>query len=193
MKILKSTVSSLLLTSLLTTGIVSGQTGGNTKQLSDSTRQTIKQLSSKYVVDLNELLKTGQIVSTGGFEQEVEMLANALAKRDKTGTIIVDRHATKRLPVINNLVARLASEDVAPNLRGKRLVRIDLPSIFSDSKDTAEVLARLDDSLKQIEAAGGRTILFVEDVSGFGKNNPVYGAAVPAASGRLSRAAKCRS
>jgi len=50
------------------------------------------------------------------------------------------------------------SEDVAPNLRGKRIVKIDLPSIFNDSKNSEEVPARLDAAFKQIEASGGKTI-----------------------------------
>ncbi len=178
MKIFKSTVSSLLLTSLLTTGIVSGQTSGGFKQSKQSQQLRVNQSSSKYVVDLNELLKTGQIVSAEGFEQEVETLANALAAGERTGTIIVDRYATKRVPVVQNLAAQLLSEAVAPSLRGKRIVKIDLPSIFSDSKDNGEVSARLDAALKGIEASGGKTILFVEDISGFVKNNAVYGADV---------------
>ena len=177
MKIFKSAVSSLLLTSLLMTGIVSGQTN-NAKRTIPSQQPTVKQPFSKYVIDLNELFRSGQIVSTEGFDQEVEILANALVARDKAGTIIVDRYATKRLPVIQNLAAQIVSENVAPSLRGKRIVKIDLPSIFTDSKNSEEVSARLDGALKQIEASGGKTILFVEDISGFVKDNAAYGAAV---------------
>ena len=79
---------------------------------------------------------------------------------------------------MQNLAARLASEAVVPNLRGKRIVKIDLPAIFTDSKNNAEVVARLDAALKRIEASGGKTILFVEDVSGFGKYNCAFGEAV---------------
>ena len=159
MKLFKSTISSLLLTSLLTTGIVSGQTS-NPKQTVQPQRQTLTQTSSKYVVDLGELFKSGQIVFSEGFEQEVEMLENALSARDNKGTIILDRNATKRVPVINNLVAHLMAEDVAPSLRGVKILRIDLPAVLSDSKNNAEVSARLDSALKQIEATNGKAILF---------------------------------
>jgi hypothetical protein len=166
MKKLKTAASSLFLTSLLT------------KRLNQLEKQTSTQSSFKYVVDLNELLKTGQIASSENFEREVEMLENALAVGDRNGTIIVDRNAVKRIPVVQNLAAQLASEAVAPNLRGKRIVKIDLPAIFTDSKNNAEVVARLDAALKRIEATGGKTILFVEDISGFGKYNCAFGKAV---------------
>ncbi len=178
MKIIKSTVSTLLLSSLLTTGIVSGQTLSVLKKPIKSQQQTIKQSSSKYIVNLNELFRDGQFVPTEGFEREVDILERALASRDRKGTVLVDRSATKRVPVVNNLVARLASENIAPSLRGKSIVRIDLPQIFSDSKSAAEVSAQLDSALKQIEATGGRAILFIEDITPFTRDNPSYGVIV---------------
>ena len=150
MKIFKSTVSSLLLTSLLSAGIVSGQTGVQLRQPMKSQSPAANQSFSKYVIDLSELLKTGQIIPTEGFEREVDALANALAAREKKGTIIIDRNAVKRLPVVNNLAAQLASNDVAPVLRGKRIVKIDLSSIFGDSQSAAEISARLDAAVKTI-------------------------------------------
>jgi ATP-dependent Clp protease ATP-binding subunit ClpB len=148
------------------------------KQPIKTHQETQKKSSSRYVVDLNELFKAGQIVSTEGFEQEVEILEKTLAREPVAGTILVDRNATKRVPVVQNLAAYLVSDDVAPGLRGKRIVKIDLPSIFTDSKTTAEVSAHLDSAFKQVEATNGRAILFVEDISGFVKDNPAFGTVV---------------
>ncbi len=123
MKIFKSTVSAIILSSLLTTGIVSGQTTSDKlKTPVQSQQQTTLQSSSKYVIDLSELIKTGQLVAKEGFEREVKLLETKLAGQNKTGTIIVDRYGVKRVPVVENLAVRFMSEDVAPSLRGKRLV-----------------------------------------------------------------------
>jgi hypothetical protein len=94
MKIFKTAISSMLLTSLLTTGIVSGQAAsGNKKQSVQSQQQAVMQTSSNYVVNLNEPLETIRFSAAECFEQEVKHLEDELAERAKDGTIIVDRHA----------------------------------------------------------------------------------------------------
>ena len=121
MKMFKSTVLAMLLTSLLTTGTVSGQTTKSSKQLDQSQQQTVKQFSSRYIVDFNELLNRGQISFIGVFDREVKVLENALAERDTGGTIIVDRQASKRVPVAQNPAAKIASGETVVSLRGKRI------------------------------------------------------------------------
>ncbi len=81
----------------------------------------------------------------------------------RKGTIIVDRFGTKQFNVVRNLAQSLTADDAPRGLRSKRILKINLGQILSDSNNAEEVSANLQNVLKSIEPAKDNVILYVED------------------------------
>ena len=167
-------ITTFALASQMFAAVVFGQTVSTTRQ---SQKSTEKNYSSKYLQDIAQLVKEGNLNVSNGLEQETEKVEKALANSTK-GVIITDRSNNKGTSVIENLAVRFDSENTPQSLRGKRILKLDLGAILADSKNVQEVEARIQDVLKQLEAFKENVLLYVEDASAFSKEAPVFGAEI---------------
>ncbi len=92
--------------------------------------------------------------------------------------IVVDRHGNVSSTIVEKLAERWDSENAPRNLRGKRILKLDLGGILADAKNTQEVEAYLQSALKEVENAKENVILYLEDASVFSRYNPLFGAVV---------------
>lgn len=91
---------------------------------------------------------------------------------------MIDDYATKRRLVVDALAVQMLREDAPLNLRGKRILKIDTSSLLADSKNQSEAAALFQNALDQISEAGGKTVLYLEDIATFAKENPLFGAEI---------------
>src|SRR5215203_1401107 len=185
-KIMKKTtnhgfVSLILIASILLTTFVSGQTPAVSER-NLNTQPVKSQENFYYIEDLTRSAEEGKIRLTDGLSAEVEMLEKSLASNtsDKKGTIIVDKYGSKRLAVIDNLALRLANDEAAKALRGKRLLKINLAQILTGAETEREVGARLETVFAAIEKTRNSAVVIVEDVTSFSQNAPLFGADISA-------------
>ncbi|MCY7375922.1 MAG: hypothetical protein LH472_08100 [Pyrinomonadaceae bacterium] len=134
-------------------------------------------LNSKYLQDIAQIAADGAPVSNDKIRQQTEKLQNALVSV-KDGVVVVDRSNSNSYAVIENLAGRFNSDSAAQNLRGKKILKLDLGGIFADSVSAEQVSARLREALAQIEKSRGNAFLYVEDIAVFAKYNPLFGAVV---------------
>ncbi len=158
-------VSLALILSILLTSVVNGQTTALVGNRNISQQSETKFENSAYLEDLSQLAEEGKIQLTEGLENEVEKVENILASgaKDKKGTIVFDKYGSKRLAVIDNLALRLANETGLKNLRGMKLLKINLAQLVGGAADEKEIIAQLDGVLKTIEKIKDKTIVIVEE------------------------------
>src|SRR5215204_347231 len=176
-----SFVSLILIISILLTPLVNGQrkTAAQRNLPSAPTQHEESGFeNSYYVEDLSTAALEGRIRFTEGLDAEVEKVEKALAAktRDKKGTIIVDKYGSKRFAVLDNLALEITRENVSSNLRGKRLLKVNLAQIVAGAEREAEIDARLETVFASIEKVKSGVIVFIEDVASFSQNNPLFGA-----------------
>src|SRR5688572_11560553 len=118
--------STLITLSLLTAsfgyGVLIGDKrvfGGEVKNSNDGL------VKSKYLWNLTQLAKDGQISAVAGFESETEKIVRVLSSATKKNPVLIDEFSGKSQMILSNLAVSLLSEDAVANLRGKNVIKID--------------------------------------------------------------------
>jgi len=63
-------------------------------------------------------------------------------------------------------------------LRGKQILKIDTASLPADSKNQTEAATLFQNALNEVTKVGGKVVLYLEDISSFAKQNPLFGAEI---------------
>ncbi len=163
-----------LLTQLLAS-VVTGQKTTVNQQTIKPTKTDANRLSSKYIQDIARLVKEGKLTLADNLQEESEKIESALAASSRIGVIVTDRYNIKSAPAIENLAVRLDSDNATQSLRGKKIFKLDLGAVIADSANTAQLNARLQEIVRQVESVKDKAILYVENISIFSKVNPVFG------------------
>ena len=113
-------------------------------------------------------------------ESETEKFEKALANagKDKKGTIVVDKYGSKRFAVIENLALDLANGNAANDLRGKRILKINLAQIVAGVESETEINTRLESVFASILTSKQSAIVVIEDITNFSRSNPLFGAQI---------------
>ena len=170
-------ITTFALMSQMFASIVLGQNVSINQRSSNLSKSARNNSFSRYTQDIAQLVEEGKLNLANSLEPETEKVENSLAVSGRKGVVVSDYNNKGGL-VIENLAARLNSENAARNLRGKRILKLDLGLLISDSDNVQQVAARLQGVLKQVENAKENVILYVENISVFSKNNPIFGAEI---------------
>jgi len=174
--------SGLVIYSVLLSSIAFGQNvdGQNNLKGNADSKVSGKQTeaSFKYLQDITRSAEAGQIASVEGVEAEVEKITRILASGSKKNRVLIDEYATKRLLVVNTLAVQMLAKDAPANLRGKRILKIDTASLLADSKNRTEAATLFQNALDQVTKANGNVVLYLEDISSFARQNPLFGAEI---------------
>src|SRR5215203_4172633 len=146
---------------------------GEERQISD-----VNLKNSKYIWNLTQLAKDGQISPVADIDPETEKIVRILSSAAKQNPVLVDEFSGKSQMILSNLAVSLLSEDAAANLRGKNVFKIDTAAIIADAKSQAQVESIFLNVLDQVKAAKGNHILFIEDLTALAKESPTFGAEV---------------
>jgi len=175
--------SGLVIYSTLLSSTAFGQSvnsRNNLKSDADSTTSSKQtQASFKYLQDITRSAEAGQIASVEGVEAEVEKITHILASGSKKNVVLIDEYAGKRLLVVNSLAVQMLAKDAPANLRGKKILKSDTASLPADSKNQTEAATLFQNALNEVTKAGGKVVLYLEDISSFAKQNPLFGAEIP--------------
>ncbi len=117
----------------------------------------------RFGTDLTALARTGAIDPVAQRERETESLIRTLCRRRKNNPVLIGDAGVGKSAIVEGLALRIASGDVPPQLRGKRIFSLDIASLVAGTKYRGEFEGRLRDFLARI-AADGETILFIDEL-----------------------------
>ena len=178
-KKITTVLASLIIYSLMMTTFAFGQNVNKPKQSNSEKPESVKSTdSSKYLVNFTALAKNGQVTSAIGIEKELEKVVKVLSATTQKNPVVVDEFTGKSRMILGNLANRLLAEDAPANLRGKNVLSIEMAAILADAKNQTQAETILSNLLNEINFDKGSYILFIDDISVFGKENPAFGASV---------------
>ena len=118
----------------------------------------------KYGKDLTALAREGKIDPVIGRNDEIRRVMQVLTRRTKNNPVLIGEPGVGKTAIAEGLARRVVSGDVPESLKDKRLVAMDLGAMIAGAKYRGEFEDRLKAFLKEVTAAEGQIILFIDEL-----------------------------
>ena len=129
-------------------------------------RRKCKEGSSMKLLDQfseDLLLKASSMDPVIGREEEIETVIGILSRKNKNNPALVGEPGVGKTAIAEGLAQRIASGNVPPQLKDKRLYSLNMANLVAGTKYRGEFEERLRDVLEEIRRAGD-VILFVDEM-----------------------------
>ncbi len=134
----------------------------------------------KYARDLTEAAEQGKIDPIIGRDEEIRRAMQVLSRRTKNNPVLIGEPGVGKTAIAEGLALRIVNGDVPESLKNKKLMSLDMGALIAGAKYRGEFEERLKAVLKEIEAAAGEIIVFIDEMHtlvGAGKSDGAMDAA----------------
>ena len=135
-----------------------------TQRVTDQNPETKYQALERYAHDLTESAKQGKLDPVIGREDEIRRVMQVLSRRTKNNPVLIGEPGVGKTAIVEGLAQRIHRGDVPDQLKGKRLVAIDLGSMIAGTKFRGEFEDRLKAVVKEIIDSNGEVICFIDEL-----------------------------
>ena len=118
----------------------------------------------KYARDLTRLARDGKLDPVIGRAREIETTVEVLARRKKNNPVLIGEPGVGKTAIVEGLAQRMVAGEVPESLHDKRLVELSINSMVAGSKYRGEFEERVQEILKEVEAAQDSLILFIDEI-----------------------------
>jgi len=135
-----------------------------TQRVTDPEAEGKYQSLAKYTRDLTELARSGKLDPVIGRDEEIRRAMQVLSRRTKNNPVLIGDPGVGKTAIVEGIGLRIATGDVPESLRDKKILALDLGALIAGTKYRGEFEDRLKAVLKEIEAAAGGIILFIDEL-----------------------------
>ncbi|MBC8320655.1 MAG: ATP-dependent chaperone ClpB [Bacteroidetes bacterium] len=119
---------------------------------------------SKYARNLNDLASTGKLDPVIGRDEEIRRVLQILSRRTKNNPILIGEPGVGKTAIAEGLAHRIINGDVPENLKSNLVFSLDMGALIAGAKYKGEFEERLKAVVKEVVAADGEIILFIDEI-----------------------------
>jgi ATP-dependent Clp protease ATP-binding subunit ClpB len=135
-----------------------------TQRVTDQNPESKYQALERYAHDLTKSARDGKLDPVIGREDEIRRVMQVLSRRTKNNPVLIGEPGVGKTAIVEGLAQRIVKDDVPDQLKGKRLVSLDLASMVAGTKFRGEFEDRLKAVLREITESAGEIICFIDEL-----------------------------
>ena len=134
------------------------------QRITDPEPESKYQVIEKYARNLTTQARQGKLDPVIGRENEIRRLMQVLSRRTKNNPVLIGEAGVGKTAIVEGLAQRIVSGQVPESLKEKEIIGLDLGAIVAGTKYRGEFEDRVKALLREINRAGGRYLLFIDEL-----------------------------
>lgn len=119
---------------------------------------------NRYAINLNERARNGKLDPVIGRNDEIRRVLQILSRRTKNNPLLIGEPGVGKTAIAEGLAHRIINGDVPETLKSKQIFSLDMGLLIAGAKYQGEFEERLKAVIKEVVAADGEIVLFIDEI-----------------------------
>jgi ATP-dependent Clp protease ATP-binding subunit ClpB len=134
------------------------------QNVNDPNAESSFEALKKYAIDLTEKAQQGKLDPVIGRDEEIRRCMQVLSRRTKNNPVLIGEPGVGKTAVAEGLALRIVNGDCPEGMRDKRIMALDVGQLLAGAKFRGEFEERLKAVLREVMAAKGEIVLFIDEL-----------------------------
>ncbi len=134
------------------------------QRVTSQTPESGYQALEKFSRDLTDLAREGGLDPVIGRDEEIRRVIKVLSRRTKNNPVLIGEPGVGKTAIVEGLARKIVAGDVPESLKGRKVISLDMGAMLAGARFRGEFEERFKAVLKEVEAAAGDIVLFIDEL-----------------------------